>query len=220
MVRSPRFEPGSSAWQADVLDQTRLRPHSDTQDSNPLIKPIPPEIDARIANTLITIRNNGITTKVVKEIDYRLRQLVRNCNLLDPESVKAYIATAKTKKTKQPIAEETKNRYAYTYDKFCKTNQIQWQKPYYKVEEKTPLIPTRDNVNAIINNASKRYVPIFTIIAEIGAEGHELENVTQNDIDAEQGIIRIRGCKGHASGTYKLKTPTAESARARDRTHF
>jgi hypothetical protein len=24
-VRAPRFEPGSSAWQADVLDQTRLR---------------------------------------------------------------------------------------------------------------------------------------------------------------------------------------------------
>ncbi len=28
VVRSPRFEPGSSAWQADVLDQTRLRPHA------------------------------------------------------------------------------------------------------------------------------------------------------------------------------------------------
>ena len=27
LVRSPGFEPGSSAWQADVLDQTRLRPH-------------------------------------------------------------------------------------------------------------------------------------------------------------------------------------------------
>jgi hypothetical protein len=27
VVRSPRFEPGSSAWQAVVLDQTRLRPH-------------------------------------------------------------------------------------------------------------------------------------------------------------------------------------------------
>ena len=25
VVRAPRFEPGSSAWQADVLDQTRLR---------------------------------------------------------------------------------------------------------------------------------------------------------------------------------------------------
>ena len=28
VVRSPRFEPGSSAWQADVLDQTRLRPRT------------------------------------------------------------------------------------------------------------------------------------------------------------------------------------------------
>ncbi len=28
LVRSPRFEPGSSAWQADVLDQTRLRPRN------------------------------------------------------------------------------------------------------------------------------------------------------------------------------------------------
>jgi hypothetical protein len=26
LVRSPGFEPGSSTWQADVLNQTRLRP--------------------------------------------------------------------------------------------------------------------------------------------------------------------------------------------------
>jgi integrase len=68
-------------------------------------------------------------------------------------------------------------------------------------------------VNAIIANASKKYATIFTILAEIGAEGHELENVTQNDIDTEQGIIRVRGCKGHASGTYKLKSQPAEMLR-------
>jgi hypothetical protein len=28
MVRPPGFEPGSSAWQADVLDQARLRPQA------------------------------------------------------------------------------------------------------------------------------------------------------------------------------------------------
>ena len=28
LVRSPGFEPGSSTWQADVLNQTRLRPLS------------------------------------------------------------------------------------------------------------------------------------------------------------------------------------------------
>ena len=31
LVRAPRFEPGSSAWQADVLDQTRLRPQCTSQ---------------------------------------------------------------------------------------------------------------------------------------------------------------------------------------------
>ena len=30
LVRPPGFEPGSSTWQADVLDQTRLRPHNPT----------------------------------------------------------------------------------------------------------------------------------------------------------------------------------------------
>jgi hypothetical protein len=29
MVRSPGFEPGSSTWQADVLNQARLRPLGD-----------------------------------------------------------------------------------------------------------------------------------------------------------------------------------------------
>jgi hypothetical protein len=28
MVRPPRFEPGSPAWEARVLDQARLRPHT------------------------------------------------------------------------------------------------------------------------------------------------------------------------------------------------
>jgi hypothetical protein len=87
--------------QADVLGQTRLRPHSDTQDFCPLINPTPLEIDARIANKFIIARNNGLTNKVAKELEYRLRQLTRNCNLLDLESVKAYIAIAKTQKTKQ-----------------------------------------------------------------------------------------------------------------------
>ena len=72
------------------------------------------------------------------------------------------------------------------------------------MEEKAPLIPTRDNVNAIINNSGKKYATIFTLLSEIGCAPHELENVTQNDIDIEQGIISIRGVKGHASGNYKL----------------
>ncbi len=41
-----------------------------------------------------------------------------------------------------------------------------------------------------------------------------LENVTQNDIDEEQGIIRIRGAKDTAQAHYKLKPQTAEMLKA------
>jgi hypothetical protein len=42
-------------------------------------------------------------------------------------------------------------------------------KPFYKVAEGTPVIPTTTNVTQIISAASKRYATIFTILAETGA---------------------------------------------------
>jgi integrase len=173
------------------------------------LKPIPQETDSRIANTLIKGQNDALTPCTLKAIEYALRHLARHANLLDPEDVKHHIAIATTNKNKQPVASDTKNRWLYAYDKFCKYNGIQWTKPYYKTEEKSPLIPTRDNINAIINNSSKRYITIFTLLSEIGMSPTELSNMTQSDIDNEQSIIRIRGTKGHASGTYKLKPQTA-----------
>jgi integrase len=227
LVRAPRFEPGSSAWQADVLDHcsgnlhhdisaipiTRLRALNANNQTIQQLKPIPQEIDSRIANTLIKAQNDALSDITLKSIEYSLKQLAQHSNLLDPEDVKHYISTAKTKRTQQAVAAETKNKWLFCYDRFCKYNNIQWTKPYYKVEEKAPLIPTRDNVTTIIANASYRFATPFTILAETGCSPHELENVTRNDIDTQQGIISIRGTKGHASGNYKLKTQTAEMLR-------
>ena len=59
MVRAPRFEPGSSAWQADVLDQTRLRPHG-------------ARLRPKIINTLIKIRASGLREATARLGNYRL----------------------------------------------------------------------------------------------------------------------------------------------------
>jgi integrase len=159
------------------------------------------------------LRNDGVTQTTLKQINYKLREIARNTIINDPKEVKGYIATAKNQITGEPLSEESRNKIAYAYDKYCQIQNIAWKKPFYKVEEKTPLIPSTENINTILNNATKRYTVIFQLLIELGAEGHELEKVTQADIDAEQGIIRLRGCKGHASGTYKLKTQTAEMLR-------
>jgi hypothetical protein len=153
------LNPGSPAPQASVLIQPRLRAHSDTG-LEKQINPIPIKTEQTIIDTIITLRNDGVTETTLKQINCKLGELARNCNINDPEQGKGYIATAKNQTTREPLSEESKNKFAYAYDKYCQTQNIVWKKPSYKVEEKTPLIPSGENVNIILNNATKRYTVI------------------------------------------------------------
>jgi len=202
MVRSPGFEPGSSAWQADVLDQARLRPLGSSV------------TDSKIANTLIKLKLDGRTSeKVIKCIGTRLTRIVENCDLDNPEQVKFYIAEMKIKDkhgTEKKADNQIKNKYASAYNHYRIANNIPWKKPCYKVVEKTPLIPTTQDIQAIIDNSSEDYVTIFTILTEIGCCPEELHQVTQKDINIEKGEISIKGVKGHTSKNYKLKPQTKE----------
>jgi integrase len=172
-----------------------------------------PQTEAMIANTLIKLQNNGRAESTIKANEYCLRKLSRNANLLKPEEVKAYVAKSKNKKGK-PTAPETKNKWLFCYDNFCKYNGIEWEKPYYKVPETAPLIPSKQDVEAIINNSSETYVTVFTIEAEIGASPKELRLVTRDKINLEKRQISITGVKGHGSKTYTLKKQTAELLKA------
>jgi len=149
----------------------------------------------------------------IKRIEARLTRLAQNCDLDNPKDVKLYLAEMKVKDKhgKEKKADnQTKNKYASAYNHYCIANNINWRKPYYKVVQKTPLIPTPQDVQAIIDNSSEDYVTIFTIEAEIGCCPEELYQVTRKDINLEKGEISITGVKGHASKNYKLKPQTKE----------
>ena len=213
-MRSPRFEPGSSAWQADVLDQTRLRPLGTSVNPIPN-KNLTAETEARIANTLIHLKADGRTAdKTITRIATNLTKLAQQCNLDNPEQVKLHIAEMQTidrhTKQKKKADNQTKNKYASSYNHYCLANNIGWKKPYYKITEKTPLIPTTQDVQAIIDNSSEDYVTISTLEAEIGCCPEELHQVTQKDINKEKGEVSITGVKGHASKNYKLKPQTRD----------
>jgi len=119
---------------------------------------------------LTFLRNNGKSETVIKQANWKLKQIARNADLFDPETVKEYIASYK-KENGNPAKASNKNRILQCYNHFCEVNTIQWIKPYYKVEEEIPLIPTTENVNKIINTATRNYAVIFTLLAETGAEG-------------------------------------------------
>jgi integrase len=157
--------------------------------------------------------NDGLKTDTVRHTRYKLQELAKEVDIFNLEAVKNYVATATSPKTKKEYSAETKNKFLYAIDKFYERHGIQWKKPYHKVDEKIPLIPTTKDVELIINNASQKYTTIFAILAETGAEGKELEKTSRSQINAEEGIINITGCKGHGSGSYKLKTQTADMLR-------
>jgi integrase len=159
-----------------------------------------------IINTCIKATNEGKAENTVKAFSHRLTQLSRKADLKNPEEVKTAIANS-------PVSNATKACLCLAYEWFCKANNLQWQKPRYKWELGTPIIPSTENVTKIISASTKRYATIFAIMAETGIEGEELHRLHKNQIDTERGIISIKGTKGHDSGTYKLKSQTAEMLR-------
>jgi integrase len=169
-----------------------------------LTKGIPHE--DKIINTLLDMRRRGLYDNTIHTTSQKLNQLSKNTDLMNPQEVLTFIANHKTKNS-------VKQKLVDCYANFCKTNGLTFEKPKFKYEETIPIIPTTESVNKIINATSKKYVTIFTILAEIGLEGEELHTLHKNNIDTEQGIISIEGHKGHLSGTYKLKTRTIEMLR-------
>jgi integrase len=165
-----------------------------------------------IINTLIKLRNDGKAENTIISTCRCLTRISKHADLSNPEEVRTYISTAK-RKDGNPLSNTTKTRFAYSYDSLCKAYGIEWNKPRFRFEEHVPLIPSTENVNKIIGASTKRYSIIFTLLAEIGLSGQELHKLSRKDIDTEKGIIRVRGYKGHASGTYKLKKRTLEMLR-------
>ncbi len=213
------MNPGSPAPQAGILDQsrricTRIPTKLKTET---LTRRRPPNISTKqkelIINTLINLKNNGKAENTIKSVSQILTRMSKHADLNNPEEVKTYIANAKREDNGKPLANGTKSKLVFSYDCLCKATGIQWTAPKYKWEQKTPIIPTKENVTKIISASTRRYTLIFTILAETGLEGQELHNLQAKDIDTEQGIISVEGCKGHASGSYKLKAQTAEMLR-------
>ena len=97
MVRSPGFEPGSSTWQADVLNHSslkslgtstpndiqmaRLRPHETISFPIPTLKPNSTKTEETIINTLIQLKSNGLKEQTVNCIAYKLKRLNQECDL-------------------------------------------------------------------------------------------------------------------------------------------
>jgi len=177
------------------LLHARRRPLQDRclKEQKPIKKPISLEILDAINKAVTEVKNNGLES--YKQVEHQLKQISRNADIFNPESVKTCIKNM-TKENGEKIQNSTRNKMVTSYDYFCLNQNLCWEKPFYKVDETTPLIPITDHVNKIIGCATDRCCPIFNMMTETGAEGKELEKTPRT-------IFSTLGTTGQPS-TYFL----------------
>jgi hypothetical protein len=125
---------------------------------------------------------------------------------MNPDDVKQAIGYSR-------LANSSKCSFALAYEWFTRVNGLKWEKPRFKWNLPTPIMPTSDQVNKIISATTQKFATIFKLMAETGVEGEELHQTHRSQFEQTQGIISIKGLKGHGSANYKLKQPTANMLR-------
>ena len=187
------MNPGPPAPQAGVIIRTRRRALQTGLYKNADI----------IIKTLEKLRASGLDQGTLYQTEYQLIEINEKSDLFNPEEVKKYISNRKNKNGEK-TANSYRNNLLKGYAYFASVNGIQWERPYFHYERKIPRIPTTEAVTKIISASTRKYATIFTLLTETGFEGKELERTSRDDIDAEQGIINVQGCKAHNSRPIKL----------------
>jgi integrase len=141
-----------------------------------------------------------------------LSLLQHNCNLQDPEQVKAFIA-------KRSVSNGYKRNLCIAYNKYCKYYKIEWNMPLYKPEAKAIKIPTKEKVEMLIASAHKPLSIKLQISMETGLRPIELMNLKAKDVDLDRRLLYPTTAKNGSSKILKISTNLKEVLQEHIGTH-
>ena len=114
-----------------------------------------------------------------------LKALAKRTNLLNPETVKAYVASSNvTENRKQTVLEHVARFYNW--------KGIKWNKPKWRRIETLPFIPTEMEVDQLISGLDPKRAAFTQLIKETAARPGEAWAIKWIDVDKERSYIRIQ----------------------------
>jgi integrase len=149
------------------------------------------------------MKKNAYADTTIKATGKRLRSLQRNCNLKDPENVKAYIANKK-------CGNAYKEALIETYAILMRSVNQQWEQPFYQRYDKQPKIPAEEKINMLISNARTRMALFLSMSKDLGTRPIELTWLQVKDINLDNGTVSITSAKHCVGRTLKMKQTTLE----------
>jgi integrase len=176
--------------------------------ASPASNPTQPASKCQIAAYEWQMQKNGMPATTRNEYIHKLLQLAKQCDILNPEEVKATIALGKQ-------SDGTKLQIVNAYNSFLKYKQIAWQKPRYKRKETLPFIPQEAEIDQLIATTSKRVATFLQILKESAARTIEALSLEWKDIDTERKILTINHpAKGSNPRTLPISTRLIEMLNA------
>lgn len=138
-----------------------------------------------IPNFLWELKKEGLKeTTIVQNYSKVLRNLEKNCNLRNPDSVLGYLAS-------KEVCEGRKELIADCYSRYCQWTHIPFTKPRYKRQDRLPYVPLEIDIEALLS-ALPRKLSIFTrTLKETGARPGELWRIKWIDVDFQSSTITI-----------------------------
>lgn len=126
----------------------------------------------------------GYRESTIRPCIRALRAIAKRTNLLNPESVKTYLASAE-------LSENRKEKLTHDLSRFYKWKHIPFQKPTYKRVEKLPFIPLESEVDQLISGVGSKTATFLQLLKETGMRAGEAWNLRWTDIDYERRTVNI-----------------------------
>jgi len=131
-----------------------------------------------------------------------LNSVNRHASLLDPETVKEYLAKA-------TFSEARKERVSHDLARFYKWKGIPFEKPRYRKVKKLPFIPLETEVDQLIGGMGKKTACLLQLLRETGMRCGEASAAKWTDIDYERSTIVVQPEK-HGRSRIQRKADSRE----------
>jgi hypothetical protein len=126
-----------------------------------------------------------------------LRAIAKRTNLLNPEAVKSYLASA-------DLSENRKGKLTHDLSRFYKWKHIPFQKPTYGRVEMLPFVPLESEVDQLISGLGSKTATFLQVLKKTGmrAGRHGIYDGQISIMREEQSTLHPRRAATRDSPAY------------------
>jgi integrase len=158
---------------------------------------VSPSVLGEILSFGLWMARQGYRESTIRPCIRALKAMAKRANLLEPDSVKAYLAMAQ-------ISEGRKEKLAGDLARFYRYRHTPFQKPHYDRIDKLPFIPSESEVDQLVSGVGKKTAAFLQLLKETGMRPGEAWNLKWIDIDQVRGLVTITPEKGSRPRQLKI----------------